>query len=326
MLREPEPSRVPADSAGADGVCSDWPVPAAEVPLIVIVGPTAAGKSALSLDIAQQYDGEIVNADSMQLYQGMNIGTAKLSVDERLGVPHHLLDIWPLQHQAAVAEFQQRARAAIEQIRNRGKQPILVGGSGLYVNSVIDDLRFPATDPAVRARWESELAAHGPHRLHDVLREQDPGAAGKMEPGNGRRIVRALEVIEITGAPYSAQLPLTSPHMPAVILGMDVERQMLDERIEARVESMWRQGFVDEVRELAADGLEQAPTASRALGYAQVLSLLRGEIDDETARTTTKAATRRFARKQLSWYRRDVRVNWTPPADGQQVLAQLLRT
>ncbi len=240
----------------------------------------------------------------------MDIGTATPSEAERGGVVHHLLDVWDPAHAVTVAEFQAVARAAVAGIRSRGAVPIVVGGSGLYVSAVLDDLRFPGTDPEVRARWESELADVGPERLHARLAELDPAAAEAILPTNGRRIVRALEVIEITGEPFVARLPEPTEVLPAVRVGLDIPRDELDARIAQRVDRMWEQGFVDEVRALAAQGLAQTPTASRALGYQQVLALLAGEITEAQARQETIDATRRFARRQQRWFRRDARIIW----------------
>ncbi len=278
--------------------------------VLVVVGPTAAGKSAMAIRLASEFNGEIINTDSMQLYRGLDIGTAKVPADQRGGIPHHLLDIWNVDHPATVSQFQQLARAQIADVTARGRLAVLVGGSGLYVNAVIDDLKFPGTVPQVRQRWEAELLSIGPVALHDLLAERDPAAAAKMEPGNGRRIVRALEVIEITGEPYPAQLPTDRPYLPATVVGLTLDRPTLDRRIEQRVKAMWDQGFVDEVRELIDQGLRGAPTASRALGYAQILKFLAGETDEAAAREATIVGTRRFARRQLSWFLRDSRVRW----------------
>ncbi|MEI8080365.1 MAG: tRNA (adenosine(37)-N6)-dimethylallyltransferase MiaA [Actinomycetes bacterium] len=284
-------------------------------PVVVIVGPTAVGKSEFSLDLAQRLGGEVINADSMQLYRGLDIGTAKLPVSARRGIDHHLLDIWELDHLATVAEFQALARAAIEAVRSRGRMPILVGGSGLYVNAVIDDLRFPGTDARVRARWEEQLGRVGALALHEQLRAADPAAAAVIEPGNGRRIVRALEVIEITGGPFIAQLAFGREYLSATMIGIDIDRPLLDARISTRVESMWRDGLVQEVAALAANGLAAAPTASRAIGYSQVLAMLAGTTSETQAKVDQATATRRFARKQLSWFRRDRRVVWLTAND-----------
>lgn len=278
--------------------------------VIAVVGPTAAGKSDLGVFLAQRLDGEVVNADSMQLYRGMDIGTAKLTVEERDGVPHRLLDIWDVTEAASVAEYQRLARAEIDRLLAAGRTPVLVGGSGLYVRGAIDALEFPGTDPAVRARLEEELAADGPGALHARLAVADPEAARAILPGNGRRIVRALEVIEITGRPFTANLPGHDSVYDTVQIGVDVARPELDTRIADRVDRMWQAGLVDEVRALEAAGLREGRTASRALGYQQVLAALAGECSDQQAREDTVRTTKRFARRQDSWFRRDPRVRW----------------
>ncbi len=283
--------------------------------VIAVVGPTAAGKSRLSIDLAREIGGEVVNADSMQLYRGMDIGTAKLTEAERGGVPHHLLDIWDIRQAASVAEYQSIARAAIDLILARGRVPILVGGSGLYVRAALDNLDFPGTDPLVRERLAAELAEQGPAALHERLSRLDPAAAAAILPGNGRRIVRALEVIDVSGRPFTATLPNYESVYPAVHVGLRLPRERLDERIEARVAAMWQMGFVAEVRQLEAAGLRAGPTASRALGYAQVLRVLAGECSQEQAREETARATRRFARRQEAWFRRDPRVHWLDPRE-----------
>jgi tRNA dimethylallyltransferase len=281
-------------------------------PVLAVVGPTAAGKSALSLGLARALDGEVVNADSMQLYRGMDIGTAKLTLTERAGVPHHLLDIWDVTEAASVSEYQRLARQAIAEIQARGRVPILVGGSGLYIRAAIDKLEFPATDPAVRARLEHELAQSGPAVLHARLAGLDPAAAAAILSGNGRRIVRALEVIELSGRPFSATLPEYESVLPTVQIGVELPRAELDQRVADRVGRMWQQGLVDEVRKLAAAGLREGRTASRALGYAQVLAFLDGELSEREAAAQTILATRRFIRRQESWFRRDPRIRWLP--------------
>ncbi|MBM9618959.1 tRNA (adenosine(37)-N6)-dimethylallyltransferase MiaA [Streptomyces zhihengii] len=278
--------------------------------VIAVVGPTAAGKSDLGVFLAQQLDGEVVNADSMQLYRGMDIGTAKLTVEERDGVPHRLLDIWDVTEAASVAEYQRLARAEIDRLLAEGRTPVLVGGSGLYVRGAIDALEFPGTDPAVRARLEEELEADGPGALHARLAAADPEAGRAILPGNGRRIVRALEVIEITGRPFTANLPGHDSVYDTVQIGVDVGRPELDTRIADRVDRMWEAGLVDEVRALEAAGLREGRTASRALGYQQVLAALAGECSDQQAREDTVRTTKRFARRQDSWFRRDPRVCW----------------
>ena len=285
-------------------------------PVIAVVGPTAAGKSDLSLALARELDGEVVNADSMQLYRGMDIGTAKLSVAERAGIPHHLLDIWPVTRAASVSEYQALARAAIADIQQRGRTAILVGGSGLYVRAAIDDLQFPGTDTSLRASLEAELAHVGAAALHARLAALDPAAAAAILPSNGRRIVRALEVIRLSGRPFTATLPEYESVFPAVQLGVSLDRGLLDRRVAERVDWMWRQGLVGEVRELAAQGLREGRTASRALGYAQVLRFLDGDWTEAEAAAETVQATRRFVRRQESWFRRDPRVIWLDAGAG----------
>jgi tRNA dimethylallyltransferase len=280
-------------------------------PVIAVVGPTAAGKSELAVNLALAVSGEVINVDSMQVYRGMDIGTAKLSTAEQRGVPHHLLDLWPVTYSVTVAEFQKLARACIADLHGRGIVPVLAGGSGLYVRGVLDDLEFPGTDPVLRARLEAELAETGPDPMYARLRAADPEAAERIQPNNGRRIVRALEVIEFTGRPFTATLPSYRYVYPgAVQIGLDVSRPELDERIAGRVERMWTRGLVDEVARLAAVGLRAGRTASRALGYVQVLKYLSGEWTEEQAKRETIKATRRFARRQDSWFRRDPRVRW----------------
>ncbi|MGW0576160.1 tRNA (adenosine(37)-N6)-dimethylallyltransferase MiaA [Streptomyces sp. NPDC002920] len=278
--------------------------------VIAVVGPTAAGKSDLAVFLAQRLGGEVVNADSMQLYRGMDIGTAKLTAGERGGIPHHLLDIWDVTETASVAEYQKLARARIDMLLAEDRWPILVGGSGLYVRGAVDNLEFPGTDPEVRARLEEELTLRGSGALHARLAAADPEAAQAILPSNGRRIVRALEVIEITGRPFTANLPGHDSVYDTVQIGVDVARPELDERIARRVDRMWDAGLVAEVRALEAQGLREGRTASRALGYQQVLAALAGECTDAEARAETVRATKRFARRQDSWFRRDPRVHW----------------
>ncbi|MEU8479879.1 tRNA (adenosine(37)-N6)-dimethylallyltransferase MiaA [Streptomyces hygroscopicus] len=278
--------------------------------VIAVVGPTAAGKSDLGVALARHLDGEVVNADSMQLYRGMDIGTAKLTEDERQGVPHRLLDIWDVTRTASVAEYQRLARVEMDRLLAEGRTPVLVGGSGLYIRGAIDALEFPGTDPAVRARLEAELEEQGPGALHARLAAADPEAARAILPSNGRRVVRALEVIEITGRPFTANLPGHEAVYDTLQIGVDVERPELDERIALRVDRMWDAGLVEEVRRLEDAGLRSGRTASRALGYQQVLAALAGECTEEEAKTETVRATKRFARRQDSWFRRDPRVHW----------------
>jgi tRNA dimethylallyltransferase len=278
-------------------------------PVVAVVGPTAAGKSDLAVELAARLAGEVVSADSMQLYRGMDIGTAKTSSR----VTHHLLDVLDVTETSTVAEFQRMARAAIDDCLARTVVPVLVGGSALYVRAVLDRFEFPGTDPDLRARLESELARVGPAALHDRLAAADPEAAGRILPSNGRRIVRALEVVELTGQRFSAALPTYEYAYPAVTqIGVDVPRDVLDRRIADRVDAMWKAGLVDEVRELARAGLREGRTASRALGYAQVLRFLAGECTEDDARAETVRATRRFARRQDSWFRKDPRIVWLP--------------
>ncbi|GII20542.1 tRNA (adenosine(37)-N6)-dimethylallyltransferase MiaA [Planosporangium mesophilum] len=285
-------------------------------PVIAVVGPTAAGKSALSLALAHALDGEVVNADSMQLYRGMDIGTAKLTPAEREGVPHHVLDIWDVTEPASVAVYQELARAAIDDVLARGRVPLLVGGSGLYVRAVLEEFEFPGTDPVLRAELEAELAASGPAPLYARLAVADPVAAERILPTNGRRIVRALEVISLTGGRFTAALPeQPRPYYDSCQLGVDLASEPLDERIAVRVDHMWAAGLVDEVRALEARGLREGLTAGRALGYHQVLRFFDGTCPEEAARDETVRATRRFVRRQRSWFRRDPRIRWFDAAD-----------
>lgn len=290
--------------------------PGSVTPIVAIVGPTAAGKTSLSLELAERLHGEIVNTDAMQLYRGMDIGTAKLPVAERRGIPHHVLDIWPVTAPASVAEYQRLARAAIDDILARGTVPLLVGGSGIYVRAVLEEFDFPGTDAALRASLEAELAAVGAPALHERLRAADPVAASRILPTNGRRIVRALEVITLTGQPFAAALPEEPvPFYPSVQIGVDVETPVLDERIATRVAAMWSAGLVAETAALEAQGLRSGRTASRALGYQQVLAFLAGECTEQEAHDETIRATRRFVRRQRTWFRRDPRITWLDGAD-----------
>ena len=292
--------------------------------LVVVAGPTGTGKSNLSLELAGRLDGEVVNADSMQLYRGMDIGTAKLAPDQRGGVPHHLLDVLDIDAPASVAAYQRHARNAVDEILARGRTPILVGGSGLYVNAVLDEMAFPATDPAVRSRWETELAERGSAVLHARLAGLDPVAAAAIEPGNGRRLVRALEVIELTGAPFSATLPAPGrPRYDAALFLCDRPVAELDRRLADRVAAMVDAGLAGEVAHLADRGLRTAPTAARALGYRQFLDFLDGRTSEAAATAATLTATRRFVRRQRSWFGRDPR--WIAvPAGGAQTVAAVL--
>ena len=280
-----------------------------QAPIITVVGATATGKSDLALDLAEHLGGEIINTDSMQFYRGMDIGTAKLPVEERRGIPHHLIDILDVTAEANVQDFQARARTAIADIRSRGHRPILVGGSGLYVRAAVDHMEFPGTDPDIRARLEAEAAADR-WSLHQRLRELDPTAAEKITVNDQRRIARALEVIELTGRAFSAQLPDYQEIEPTIHLGLSMDRPILHERIAARVELMWDQGWVDEVRSLLEVGLAEGRTASRAIGYAQIRRHLDGELSAAEAKEETIVRTRQFARRQDTWFRRDPRIHW----------------
>jgi tRNA dimethylallyltransferase len=279
--------------------------------VIAVVGPTAAGKSDLGIALAREFGGEVVNADSMQLYRGMDIGTAKLTAAERAGVPHHLLDVWDVSERAAVAEYQRLARAAVDGLLAAGRVPVLVGGSGLYVDAVLGGFEFPGTDPAVRAELEARLAVEGPAALHAELAAADPDSAAVILPSNGRRIVRALEVVRLTGAPFRASLPAAGYHYPGTVrVGLGVEKAELDERITRRVGLMWDKGLVDEVLGLLPLGLRDGETASRALGYQQVLDFLDGHCTEQEARDQTALRTRQFARRQEKWFRRAQDTVW----------------
>ncbi|RNM16376.1 tRNA (adenosine(37)-N6)-dimethylallyltransferase MiaA [Nocardioides pocheonensis] len=294
------------------------------LPIVAVVGATASGKSELALDLAERLGGEIVNTDAMQLYRGMDIGTAKLPESERRGIPHHLLDLLEVTEPATVAEFQRWARDVIADCRRRGVVPVLVGGSALYTRAILDEFDFPGTDAEVRARYDAALVELGPEALHRRLAEVDPAAAAGIIPTNGRRIVRALEVIEITGRPFTATLPPPRYADPATVqVGVDIDRPTLDDRIARRVERMWEQGFVDEVRALAGHGLRDGLTANRALGYRQVLAFLDGEITEEEAKEQTVTGTRRFARRQDSWFRKDDRITWVRHDDPERLEAAL---
>ena len=282
----------------------------AGVPVIAVVGPTASGKSNLALDLAQRLDGEIINADAMQLYRGMDIGTAKLPVEERRGIAHHQLDVLDVRQEASVAAYQREARLDLAGVRARGHQPILVGGSGLYVRAALDRLEIPPTDPEVRRRIQDELARVGIGVMFARLRRSDPVAAHTIQPNNDRRVVRALEVIELTGRPFSATLPTREYLVSTITIGLEVPRSELDRRIAARVHRMWDAGLLDEVRRLDAGGLREGRTAAKALGYSQALAHLDGFLTAEQAVENTVTSTRRFARRQESWFRPDPRIHW----------------
>ncbi len=278
---------------------------------IAIIGPTGTGKSALALEVAQRVGGEIVNADAMQLYRGMDVGTAKLPLAERRGVPHHQLDVLEVTETASVARYQQAAAADVEAIAVRAAVPIVVGGSMMYIQSLLDEWTFPATDPKVRAKWEQRLAEIGVAALHSELARVDPEAAASILPTDGRRIVRALEVVELTGQPFAASFPaIGAPRWDTAIIGLDWDTTLLDQRLAQRTDKMFADGLVDEVRTLLGRGLREGVTASRALGYAQVIADLDAGGDGAAAREPTFFGTRRYVRRQRSWFRRDHRITW----------------
>jgi tRNA dimethylallyltransferase len=289
-------------------------------PLVVaVVGPTATGKSDLGLHLAEELGGEVVNADASQLYRGMDIGTAKLPLAGRRGIPHHQLDVLEVTQEASVAAYQQAARADIAGIQDRGAHPVLVGGSGLYVRAALDVLDIPPTAPAVRERLEAEADEVGPEAMYERLRDVDPVAAQRIERRNVRRVVRALEVVELTGRPFSATMPRREHLQPTVMIGLRLDRVLLDQRIGRRVHHMWDTGLLDEVRELEERGLREGRTASRALGYAQALAELDGTMTREQAQEQTTAMTRRFARRQESWFGPDPRITWLDATDPELV-------
>ncbi len=288
------------------------------------MGPTASGKTELSLDLAQALGGEIVNTDAMQVYRGMDIGTAKLPPAERRGIPHHLLDARSVRESATVAEFQAWARAAIADIRARGAIPVLVGGSALYTRAILDRFDFPGTDAQVRARLEAELDEVGAPVLHRRLATLDPRAAERIEPENGRRVVRALEVIEVTGEPFSATLPVQEYVDPATVqVGVAIDRDVLEQRITRRVRQMFDDGLLDEVARLREDGLAEGRTAAAAIGYRQAAAVLDGEMSVEEAIERTVIATRRFARRQMAWWKDDPRITWVAYDDPERVAQAL---
>jgi tRNA dimethylallyltransferase len=282
---------------------------------IAVVGPTATGKSDVGVWLARELGGEVVNADAMQLYRGMDVGTAKLTQAQRQGVPHHVLDVLDVTETASVAAYQRHARRIVEDLMAAGRVPVIVGGSGLYVSALLDDLEFPGTEPAIRARLEAELADIGTAALHERLSGLDPLAAAAILPGNGRRIVRALEVIELTGRPFSASMPRPGPaRYGTVLVGLERAVDELDERVQRRVDLMFDAGLVAEVESLLPHGLRDGRTASRALGYQQILAAIDGDGDLAAARAETVRATRKFVRRQRSWFRRDKRINWLDAA------------
>jgi tRNA dimethylallyltransferase len=294
-------------------------------PVVVIVGATAVGKSQLGLQLAGQLDTEIINADSMQLYRGMDIGTAKLPLSERAGITHHLIDTLNVTEISNVSMYQQQAREIAGELRAQNKAPLVVGGSGLYVTALLDDLNFPETDFQLRAQLEEELINLGPGVLHQRLQSLDPVSADRIDPANGRRIVRALEVIELTGEPFASSLPKSNPALePDLRIALIRDRVELDARIEHRVHLMWESGFVAEVEQLLELGLADGVTARKALGYAQIIEALNGDISMATAKTETIRLTKRYARKQESWFRRDPKMQWLQ-ASRSDLLAVVLQ-
>ena len=283
---------------------------------IIICGATATGKSDLAVDLAKEIGAEIINADSMQIYRGMDIGTAKLSVEERQGIPHHLLDVLDVNQDATVAWYQELARKAVTEIHGAGKHAIIVGGTGLYIKSILDDLNFPDTDAQVRQRLTEEAKIFGIVNLFERLAQLDPAAAAAIDIKNERRVIRALEVIEITGKPFTANLPRedSSRYPDAMQFGLVMDRAELGARVEARIDRMWERGFVSEVDSLISLGINQATTARRALGYAQIIAMRAGEISEPVAIEDTKRATRQYVRRQETWFSRDARIQWISPS------------
>ncbi len=297
------------------------------VPVIAVVGPTATGKSELGVGIAGLMGGEIVNADAMQLYRGMDIGTAKMSAAERRGIPHHQIDVLDVTDEASVAAYQRAARADLAAVAARGSRGLLVGGSGLYVDAVLNDLDFPGTDPALRAELTARAGAIGPRALHAELAAEDPAAASAIEPANTRRVVRALEVVRLTGRPFQARLPSDPALVPAVRVGLRLDRAVLDDRIAARARRMFTGGLVEEVEALLAAHGRLSRTAARAVGYAQALGVVEGRLTVEEAVTSTILATRQLARRQEKWFRRDRATMWFDAgAAGADILHAVLRT
>jgi tRNA dimethylallyltransferase len=295
--------------------------------VIVICGATATGKSDLAVSLAQKIDGEVINADSMQLYKGMDIGTAKITVEERQGIPHHLMDLLDVTEDANVAWYQENARAKITEIHSRGKNVIIVGGTGLYIKAILDDLNFPDTDPVVRAALELEYATKGIGPLFERLEKLDPAAALAIDRANSRRVIRALEVIEITGQPFTANLPRkeSTKYPNAIQFGLVMDRELLSDVISSRVDRMWEAGLVAEVERLIESGITRGTTAQKALGYSQVIAFKEGKISEEEAIDETKRATRQYARRQETWFSRDERINWISPTQNriERILSSL---
>lgn len=289
----------------------------APTPLVAVVGPTGTGKSDLGIALSHELGGEVINADALQLYRGMDIGTAKLPPEERDGVPHHLLDVLDIHEEASVAAFQRDARRCAEQIRERGRVPVLVGGSGLYVRAALDAIEFPGTDPVTRARREEQLRREGRSVLLRELARVDPESAARVK--DDRRLVRALEVHDLTGRPFTSFMPQRRYVRPTVQIGLAMDRDELNGRLARRVDLMLERGWLDEVRALAARGLRESPTAGRALGYPQLLAVLDGTMTLAQAREDTVAATRRFTKRQRTWFRADPRVHWIECSAGRSV-------
>jgi tRNA dimethylallyltransferase len=294
--------------------------------LIIICGATATGKSDLALAVAKQLNAEIINADSMQVYKGMDIGTAKLPITERNEIPHHLLDLLEVTEEANVSWYQGLAREKIDQLLAAGKSVVVVGGTGLYIKAILDDLNFPDTDPVVRQKLTDEAQVVGNDQMHERLAKLDPAAALAIPKENIRRVIRALEVIEITGKPFTANLPraASSKYPEAKQFGLVLDRENLDSKIDKRVENMWEKGFIREVMQLMTKGLEQATTAKMALGYSQIMNYLNGECDEIFAKEETKRVTRAYARRQETWFSRDDRIKWLAPESKAGQLEKLL--
>ena len=294
--------------------------------LVVICGATATGKSDLAVMLAQKIGAEIVNADSMQLYTGMDIGTAKLTTAERGGINHHLIDVLDIKDEANVAWYQSMARGVIDQLIEQGKSVVVVGGTGLYIKAILDDLNFPDTNPEVRQKITDEAERVGNEIMHEKLAKLDPAAALAIPKENLRRIIRALEVIELTGKPFTANLPRqeSSKYPMAKQFGLVLDRSNLDQKIDERVENMWEKGFAREVSLLMTKGLEQSTTAKKALGYSQIMNYLNGECSEEFAKEETKRTTKAYARRQETWFNRDERIRWLPPATNTVRLEKLL--
>lgn len=309
-------THAPAGQPGPAGPSGPWPL------VVAIVGPTASGKSALGLEVAERIGGQIVNADAFQVYRGMDIGTAKPTRAEQAHVRHHLIDILDVREELSVAQYQSTGRAVLADLAMREVPAVVVGGSGLYVRALLDDLRFPGSDARVRAHWEHELERRGAPDLHAELAARDPEAAAHILPTNGRRIVRALEVGELTGQPFVAQLPVDGPALvPHLCIGLEIGRPLLDDRIARRVDRMMASGFAEEVRGLLTQGLLEGRTASRALGYPQVIELVEGRLSQEQARESIVLGTRRYARRQQRWFVRDPRTVWLPGTESTESTA-----